>query len=385
MSETTARPRLYLIDGYSNIFRAFYAIRNLSNSRGEPTNAVYGFIQMLRKLLREDKPDLVGVALDVGKTFRNEKFEDYKANRAPMPEDLQSQIPWIRRVLEAYRIPALELQGYEADDVLGSIACRAAEAGYDVVLVSADKDLMQLVDAPRLPLPHRPQQAVRPGRRGRGLRRAAGEGGGRPGPDGRLDRQHPRRARHRREGRQGADPGVRLARRPPRPRRGDHPQGLPRRAPASTTSRRACRRSCRPSTSTCDIPFDPEALRHDQPDAAALRSAVHRAGVLLPGRGAQGHRGRPKAEALPSAEEVADLRGVGGADGGLLRMAGPARSSSPCSGEERPLGLARRPRPGTSRILYADFRRDGDARRRPGDACGALDRRSRRSASPGTT
>jgi DNA polymerase-1 len=149
----TERPRLYLIDGYSNIFRAFYAIRNLSSSRGEPTNAVYGFVTMLRKLLREDKPDLLGVALDVGKTFRSEKYEEYKANRTPMPEDLQSQMPWIRRVLEAYRIPILELQGYEADDVLGSLACRAAEAGYDVVLVSADKDLMQLVE-PHVSLYH---------------------------------------------------------------------------------------------------------------------------------------------------------------------------------------------------------------------------------------
>src|SRR3954454_17713191 len=108
---------------------------------------------MLRKLLREESPELVGVALDVGKTFRNEKYEDYKANRRPMPEDLRSQMPYIRRALEAYRIPVLELQGYEADDVLGSLACRAAEAGYQVVLVSADKDLMQLVE-PRVSLYH---------------------------------------------------------------------------------------------------------------------------------------------------------------------------------------------------------------------------------------
>jgi DNA polymerase-1 len=153
IADTDNRPRLFLIDGYSNIFRAFYAIRNLSNSKGEPTNAVYGFVTMLRKLLREDKPDLLGVALDVGKTFRNEKFEDYKANRAPMPEDLRSQMPWVRRVLEAYRIPILELQGYEADDVLGTLSCRAAEAGYEVVIVSADKDLMQLVE-PRVSLYH---------------------------------------------------------------------------------------------------------------------------------------------------------------------------------------------------------------------------------------
>jgi DNA polymerase-1 len=145
--------RLFLIDGYSNIFRAFYAIRNLSNSRGEPTNAIYGFVTMLRKLLREEQPELIGVALETGKTFRAERFEAYKANRAPMPEDLASQMPWIRRVLEAFRIPVLELAGYEADDVLGTLSCRAAEAGYHVVLVSADKDLMQLVE-PRVSLYH---------------------------------------------------------------------------------------------------------------------------------------------------------------------------------------------------------------------------------------
>jgi DNA polymerase-1 len=155
-ADAAAEPRgqrLFLIDGYSNIFRAFYAIRNLSNSRGEPTNAIYGFVTMLRKLLREEQPELIGVALETGKTFRAERFEAYKANRAPMPEDLASQMPWIRRVLEAFRIPILELAGYEADDVLGTLSCRAAEAGYHVVLVSADKDLMQLVE-PRVSLYH---------------------------------------------------------------------------------------------------------------------------------------------------------------------------------------------------------------------------------------
>ena len=148
------RPRLYLIDGYSNIFRAFYAIRNLSNSRGEPTNAVFGFVTMLRKLLREDKPELVGIALDVGgETVRSARFEAYKANRTAMPEDLASQIPWVRKAIAAYRIPILELAGYEADDVLGTLSCQAAAAGYDVVLVSADKDLMQLVE-PRVSLYH---------------------------------------------------------------------------------------------------------------------------------------------------------------------------------------------------------------------------------------
>jgi DNA polymerase-1 len=142
-----SRPRLYLIDGFSNIFRAFYAIRGgLSTSKGEPTNAVFGFVTMLRKLLREDKPELLGVALDVGeKTFRSERFGDYKATRAPMPPDLPAQIERVREVLAAYRIPILEAAKFEADDVLGTLAKQASEAGYDVVLVSADKDLMQLV------------------------------------------------------------------------------------------------------------------------------------------------------------------------------------------------------------------------------------------------
>jgi DNA polymerase-1 len=148
------RPRLFLIDGYSNIFRAFYAIRQLSNSRGQETNAVYGFVNMLRKLLREESPELIGVALDVsGATVRKEKYEDYKANRRPMPDDLRPQIPLIRRAIEAFRIPIREEEGYEADDVLGTLAARAVEQGYDVVLVSADKDLMQLV-GPHVRLMH---------------------------------------------------------------------------------------------------------------------------------------------------------------------------------------------------------------------------------------
>jgi DNA polymerase-1 len=140
------RKRLYLIDGYSTLFRAFYAIRGLSNSKGEPTNAVYGFVNMLRKLLREEHPDLVGVALDTGgHTFRREKFEEYKANRSPMPDDLRAQLPSVRRAIEAFHIPILELEKYEADDVLGTMAKRAAAEGFEVVLVTADKDLFQLV------------------------------------------------------------------------------------------------------------------------------------------------------------------------------------------------------------------------------------------------
>lgn len=145
VSAVTAK-RLYLIDGYSTIFRAFYAIRGLSTSAGEPTNAIYGFINMLRKLLREEEPPLLGIALDVGRaTVRTEAYAEYKANRAPMPEDLKAQMPAIRRAIEAFRIPILELERYEADDVIGTLGRKAQDAGYDVTIVSADKDLFQLV------------------------------------------------------------------------------------------------------------------------------------------------------------------------------------------------------------------------------------------------
>ncbi len=143
---TVTAKRLFLIDGYSTIFRAFYAIRGLSTSAGEPTNAIYGFINMLRKLLREEKPPFLGIALDVGRaTVRTEAYAEYKANRAPMPNDLKAQMPAIRRAIEAFRIPILELARYEADDVLGTLGKKAQEAGYEVTIVSADKDLFQLV------------------------------------------------------------------------------------------------------------------------------------------------------------------------------------------------------------------------------------------------
>lgn len=139
-------PSLYLLDGYSTIFRAFYAIRHLSNRKGEPTNAVFGFHKILQKILREHRPDYFGVALDVSrKTIRSEKYPEYKANRSPMPDDLRPQIPWIRQLLEAYQIPMLEMPNFEADDVIGTLADQAANHGMEVTIVSADKDLFQLV------------------------------------------------------------------------------------------------------------------------------------------------------------------------------------------------------------------------------------------------
>src|SRR5512143_527823 len=140
------RPTLYLIDGSSYIYRAYYAIRHLSSPKGFPTNALYGFTQMLLKVLKEKKPDHVAVVFDAGReTFRTELYPEYKANRAAMPEDLVPQIAPIKEMVRAFNIPALELPGYEADDIIGTIARDCVKRDMDVVIVTGDKDLMQVV------------------------------------------------------------------------------------------------------------------------------------------------------------------------------------------------------------------------------------------------
>ena len=144
--ETTPRPTIYLIDGSSYIYRAYYAIRHLSSPKGFPTNALYGFIQMLLKVIKEKKPDHLAVIFDAGRqTFRNEIYADYKANRAAMPDDLRQQIGPIKEAVRAFNIPALELAGFEADDIIGTIARDCEEKGMTAVVVTGDKDLMQIV------------------------------------------------------------------------------------------------------------------------------------------------------------------------------------------------------------------------------------------------
>jgi DNA polymerase-1 len=152
--EAGAMKKLYLIDGSGYIFRAYYGMARDRTMRlvaadGTPTNAVYTFNQMLQRLLKDvgaNKDTLLGIAFDVGKrTFRTELYPEYKATRQAMPEDLRPQIPLIHQLVEAYDIPLLVVEGYEADDTLATLARAGVKAGYDVTLVSADKDLMQLV------------------------------------------------------------------------------------------------------------------------------------------------------------------------------------------------------------------------------------------------
>ncbi len=143
---TPAR-RLFLVDGMSHIFRAFYAIRGLTDSQGHPTNAVYGFAAMLRKLIRQHRPDYLAVIFDTDQpTFRHEAFEQYKANRPRMPEDLASQLPVIREFCQAMRIPILQKDRFEADDIIGTLARKAGENRWETTIVSNDKDMFQLVN-----------------------------------------------------------------------------------------------------------------------------------------------------------------------------------------------------------------------------------------------
>jgi DNA polymerase-1 len=138
---------VYLIDGSGYIYRAFHAIPGLSNSRGLPTNAIYGFTTMLAKLLRVERPRRIAVVFDApGATFRDALFADYKAHRPAMPAELVPQLPYVRRVVEALRLPLVEVPGVEADDVIGTLAARTRAQGGEVVIVTADKDMMQLVD-----------------------------------------------------------------------------------------------------------------------------------------------------------------------------------------------------------------------------------------------
>jgi DNA polymerase-1 len=143
-------PTLYLLDGHALAYRAYYALTrggsSFSTRSGEPTAGVYGFTSILLRLFEQDRPEYLAVAFDTGKTFRDELFPDYKATRAKMPEDMRPQLTRMRQMIDAFNIPRLEVEGYEADDVLGSVARSAVAQGYGVKIVTGDRDLLQLVD-----------------------------------------------------------------------------------------------------------------------------------------------------------------------------------------------------------------------------------------------
>lgn len=151
---TKPAERVFLIDSMSHIFRAFYApmanrAAPLATSKGQVTQAVYIFTNMLRKLISDEQPKYIAAVFESGeKTFRHETFSDYKANRQQMPDDLASQMPYIKRLCEAYNVPMISVPGFEADDVIGALATQAADQGLQSVIVSNDKDMCQLVRDP---------------------------------------------------------------------------------------------------------------------------------------------------------------------------------------------------------------------------------------------
>lgn len=149
MAESGSGKKLFLIDAMSLVFRSFYAPMQtaLVSPAGLPTKAVYIFVRTLRKLLREHHPNYVAVAFDLGApTFRDKLFEEYKANRPAFPEDLSVQLPYVKRFCRALGLPLVEMEGFEADDIIGTLAKQASERGADVYIVSGDEDLFQLVD-----------------------------------------------------------------------------------------------------------------------------------------------------------------------------------------------------------------------------------------------
>ncbi len=142
-----SKKKIYLIDGSAYIYRGFHALPPLSNSRGLPTNAVLGFTNILSKLIKDKKPEYAIMFFDSkGPTFRHDIYQDYKANRPPMPDELSVQIPYIKKVSQGFRLLTIEKQGYEADDLIGTVAKIAEKDGFEVILVTADKDFMQLIN-----------------------------------------------------------------------------------------------------------------------------------------------------------------------------------------------------------------------------------------------
>ncbi|MGH8298692.1 MAG: DNA polymerase I [Steroidobacteraceae bacterium] len=145
---TPVSPDLVLVDASSYLYRAFHALPALSNSRGEPTGALFGVVNMLAKFLKECRPKRIALVFDApGRTFRDDLFAEYKAHRTPMSDDLRSQIEPLLTILRAQGLPLLRVEGVEADDVIGTLACRAARAGQNVLISTGDKDMAQLVDS----------------------------------------------------------------------------------------------------------------------------------------------------------------------------------------------------------------------------------------------
>jgi len=137
----------FIIDGHSQLYQAYYAITGLTTPAGQPINAVYGFTRMLRKIIKEDKPCYMAIAFDTkGPTFRHKEYKEYKSHRKPTPDDLVSQIPLLYDVVNAYNIPLFAIQGFEADDIIGTISKKLSKESIECTIITIDKDMDQLID-----------------------------------------------------------------------------------------------------------------------------------------------------------------------------------------------------------------------------------------------
>ena len=154
--------KILLIDGHSILNRAFYGLPDLTNSEGKHTGAVYGFLNILFRTIEEEKPQYLTVAFDLkAPTFRHKMFEAYKGTRKPMPEELREQVPLIKEMLTAMGVNVVTKEGYEADDILGTLARKSEAAGMDATILSGDRDLLQLAtDKVTVPVSEKPSQPV---------------------------------------------------------------------------------------------------------------------------------------------------------------------------------------------------------------------------------
>ena len=151
-----ARPVIVLVDGNAVVHRAYHAIPPLTSPTGEPTNATFGFVSTLLKVLEDHHPAYAAVAFDIGRTFRHDLYADYKGTRPPLPDDLRVQLERVREVVARLGLPVVSVQNYEADDVLATLARQSVARGLDVIIVTGDTDTLQLLSLIHISEPTRP-------------------------------------------------------------------------------------------------------------------------------------------------------------------------------------------------------------------------------------
>ena len=318
-------PTLVLVDGSSYLYRAFHALPDLRTSKGEPTGALRGVLSMLRRMAEDGKPDYFAVVFDApGKTFRDDWYPQYKANRPPMPDDLVAQIEPLHELVRANGWPLLMVEGVEADDVIGTLATQASAAGIDTVISTGDKDLAQLVTPRHHLRQHDEQRDARRGRRARQVQRARGPGARPADADRRHRRQRARRGQGRPEDRREVACAIRIARQHRRARGARFPAWSARTcAPRSTGCRRAasCSRSRPIASCRCSRRISRIApAGRDGAEATATSASSSRAGCATSTRTPPARRTPP----APSRKRAARRHARAGAGTRMPRKLPPS-------------------------------------------------------------